>query len=587
MVTTADGYCLELHRLPRPNSDRVMFLQVRRASARPCAPCPQQRTEARGSRAPGAVQHGIMDSSYSFIAKGASDGLAFRAFDKGYDVFMGNFRGTSSLKHSSDHISARAYWDFTLDDHGNRDLEAFILEIQRIKSKDLAAPPPRARAASAPASGQPDPHGDATAGVNGPASETVVLDTTLVAHSMGAAAALIYVVNKCRAGQAHHLNRMVLMSPAGYHQRIPRLCRVLGPLIDKLLASTVYTLSIPSARARSLSTKLMRDAVSLPAIRDLVYSFGEMFLGGDFRSTVHPHINVATDNVIAGTSSKVFKQFWNSYLKGRFLSFDYGPEGNLRHYGTQTPVRTRHGPAQRACAARQQPGSAACVGGAEGGGARVGGLHGALQPDRRADPLHGGAQRQPHPGQGHLQALQGPPPRLPFPRHVQASRRARPPRLHLRPRPRNRRPARRSPRVDPAPGHGRSQPCRGAGDIFAHAAPHAPAAPPARLGSPRGKGGSPHAGAAPPLWPPAVGKAASADAAKAPSPRNSLRRESTARSSSSLEGGVGVVLGHALRVAELTPGGPAARAMVLRVGDEVPAPPRPAARPCPARGARV
>jgi len=84
-----------------------------------------------------------------------------------------------------------------------------------------------------------------------------------------------------------------------------------------------------------------------------------------------------------------------------------------------------------------------------------------------------------------------------------------------------------------------------------------------------------------------VGKAASADAAKAPSPRNSLRRESTARSSSSLEGGVGVVLGHALRVAELTPGGPAARAMVLRVGDEVPAPPRPAARPCPARGARV
>jgi len=142
MVTTADGYCLELHRLPRPNSDRVMFLQVRRASARPCAPCPQQRTEARGSRAPGAVQHGIMDSSYSFIAKGASDGLAFRAFDKGYDVFMGNFRGTSSLKHSSDHISARAYWDFTLDDHGNRDLEAFILEIQRIKSKALAAPPP-------------------------------------------------------------------------------------------------------------------------------------------------------------------------------------------------------------------------------------------------------------------------------------------------------------------------------------------------------------------------------------------------------------------------------------------------------------
>lgn len=70
IVQTDDGYLLELHRLPRPGSKNVMFLQ-----------------------------HGVMDSSYSFIANGASDGLAFRAFDKGYDVFMGNFRGTSSLKH--------------------------------------------------------------------------------------------------------------------------------------------------------------------------------------------------------------------------------------------------------------------------------------------------------------------------------------------------------------------------------------------------------------------------------------------------------------------------------------------------------
>ena len=72
------------------------------------------------------LQHGVMDSSYSFVAKGASDGLAFRAFDKGFDVFMGNFRGTSSLRHASDDISARDYWDYTLDDHGNYDLDAFL-----------------------------------------------------------------------------------------------------------------------------------------------------------------------------------------------------------------------------------------------------------------------------------------------------------------------------------------------------------------------------------------------------------------------------------------------------------------------------
>ena len=43
--------------------------------------------------------------------------------------------------------------------------------------------------------------------------------------------------------------------------------------------------------------------VSLPALRDLLYSFGQMFLGGDFM-TMHSHIHVVTDNMVAGTSAK-------------------------------------------------------------------------------------------------------------------------------------------------------------------------------------------------------------------------------------------------------------------------------------------
>ncbi|EKX46645.1 AB-hydrolase associated lipase region-containing protein [Guillardia theta CCMP2712] len=172
---------------------------------------------------------------------------------------------------------------------------------------------------------------------------------------MGAAASLIYLVNKRRAGHPHRLSRMVLMSPAGYHHRIPRACRYFGPVLKRLVKmSGVYTLSIPSQSARNLSRKLMQDAVSLPALRDLIYSCGEMFLGGDFKATVHSHVSMVTDNMIAGTSSKVFLQFWNNYVKvptvttrkgakkscqqKRFLSFDYGPEVNLRVYGTETPV---------------------------------------------------------------------------------------------------------------------------------------------------------------------------------------------------------------------------------------------------------
>jgi hypothetical protein len=46
---------------------------------------------------------------------------------------------------------------------------------------------------------------------------------------------------------------------------------------------------------------------SLPAVRDVLYSFGETFLGGDFKETLHSHINTVTDNMIAGTSSQVCK----------------------------------------------------------------------------------------------------------------------------------------------------------------------------------------------------------------------------------------------------------------------------------------
>ena len=74
-----------------------------------------------------------------------------------------------------------------------------------------------------------------------------------------AAAALIYIVNKRRANAPHRISRAVLMSPAGYHHRIPRGCRYLGPWIDWLAKrSGVYSLSVPSEMARNLSRKLMQ-----------------------------------------------------------------------------------------------------------------------------------------------------------------------------------------------------------------------------------------------------------------------------------------------------------------------------------------
>jgi hypothetical protein len=46
-------------------------------------------------------------------------------------------------------------------------------------------------------------------------------DLRVVAHSLGGASMLIYAVMRAAAGQPHRLRRLVLMSPAGFHDAVP------------------------------------------------------------------------------------------------------------------------------------------------------------------------------------------------------------------------------------------------------------------------------------------------------------------------------------------------------------------------------
>ena len=112
-VTTTDGYILLVHRLPNPGRP-VVFLQ-----------------------------HGILASSWCWIANDPSRALGIVLHRAGYDVWLGNNRGNAfSMNHTSLPIRSKAFWNFTFNEMALFDLPAMIdttLNITGKKNLNLIA----------------------------------------------------------------------------------------------------------------------------------------------------------------------------------------------------------------------------------------------------------------------------------------------------------------------------------------------------------------------------------------------------------------------------------------------------------------
>ena len=80
-ATTVDGYILPVIRIPRPDSHRWAFLVC------PCI-CTAQDMSCFACRVV-FLQHGLLDSPAAWVSSGRIVSLAFRAYQAGYDVFLG------------------------------------------------------------------------------------------------------------------------------------------------------------------------------------------------------------------------------------------------------------------------------------------------------------------------------------------------------------------------------------------------------------------------------------------------------------------------------------------------------------------
>ncbi|KAN0027317.1 hypothetical protein ACTFIU_010007 [Dictyostelium citrinum] len=325
-VTTDDGYILELERIPNKKSNNVLYLQ-----------------------------HGIFDNSFAWIATGPAQSLAFAAYDQGYDVFLGNLRGNGDRLHQNSKISSKEYWNFSMNEHAFLDIPTFIQNIRKIKSKELFGLNnintkinllnPISYASSSNVNNDNNNHNDSNNNDNNNNNNEEHhpvdnINISAIAHSMGAAVLLMYIVRCRMLNKPHYISKAIVLSPAGYHKKAPKIVDILAPLINIwLYLYPIHVFRFPNESIKVIIAKIYHDAMSnLPTKNLLVYLVSRYLLGGDTRNHPLTTIHNLAYNTFNGTSVLIYRHFWQIRRSKKFEAFDYGPKKNLELYGSNEPL---------------------------------------------------------------------------------------------------------------------------------------------------------------------------------------------------------------------------------------------------------
>ncbi|CAM8943613.1 unnamed protein product [Rhodiola kirilowii] len=292
-VETSDGYVLLLERIPRRDSKKVVYLQ-----------------------------HGIMDSSMGWVSNGVVGSPAFAAYDQGYDVYLGNFRGLVSREHVNKNISSRQYWNYSINEHATEDIPAIIDKIHQIKVSELG-----------------NSQTDSQEGTN----DEQPYRLCAICHSLGGAAILMYIITHRMENLPHRISRLILLSPAGFHDDSSimfTLAEYIFLWLAPLLALIIPAFYIPTRFFRMLLNKLARDFHNYPAVGGLVQTLMSYVVGGDSSNWVGvlgiSHYNM---NDMPGVSFRVAQHLAQIKHAKKFIMYDYGsPSANMRVYGSPEPI---------------------------------------------------------------------------------------------------------------------------------------------------------------------------------------------------------------------------------------------------------
>ncbi|XP_030930877.1 triacylglycerol lipase 2-like [Quercus lobata] len=267
-VTTKDGYILGVQRIP------------------------VGRTSKTANRPPVLLQHGIFMDAATWLFNSPNKSLAFILADNGFDVWMGNNRGTiSSRGHTSLSANDLAYWDWTWEQLVNDDLPAMYDYIHNQTGQKLY----------------------------------------YVGHSLGT---LLALASFSQEKLVNLTKSAALLCPIAYTGQVSSVFP--RAIANTHLAQRAYLLGLGEFIAGgSVVGKLLEGVCRLPPIdcSNLVST-----VAGPNCCIKPSTYDVFLEHAPQSTSTKNVVHLSQMLLAGNIAKYDYGDESeNKKHYGQGTP----------------------------------------------------------------------------------------------------------------------------------------------------------------------------------------------------------------------------------------------------------
>lgn len=269
-VVTQDGYILTIFRIPHGKNDYS------------------------GTRPPVLLQHGLLDSSFTWIVNEPIESLSYILADAGFDVWMSNNRGNLySLAHVTLNPSQEEFWEFSWDEMARYDLPANVQFVLNAT-------------------------GYSTLGYVGHSQGTLQMFAAL-SNEPSLVGYFNTFVGLGPVATVGHITNELLLLLAKFD--VDRLFQLLG--LKQFLPSEEWL-------NRLFPYVCREDAGLCDSIIEYICGPHR----GAFNNT---RMQVVAAHEPGGTSVQNVAHFAQCIRSGLFQAYDWGEEGNLQHYNSTAP----------------------------------------------------------------------------------------------------------------------------------------------------------------------------------------------------------------------------------------------------------